>query len=742
MTRTMLADSKMPIAFWAEATCTAAHIRNRSKSTVHGRTPYEVWNEKKPNIKYMRRFGCMAYVLDKEERRKKFDSKVTKGIFVGYATNNTYRVYIPETGIIKTDCDVKFDESRNGCGLLGSRKNEHEESNKRLIILGLDPEDNNEEMDEEDENEENGEITSDESREYEEADMSEHNETEEIENEVENVEEIGEQPIEIRAKGRPRGTTKAVMQVRRQEEKEERKQAEENVRRSERIKNQQAARLAMIDEIPKNVREAEQSNEWKYWQQAMKDELDSMKKHKVWDIISRPKGKKVIKCKWIFDNKQDPSTGRQRYKARLVASGCGQRPGVDYEETFAPVVRTETIRLLFSISAQKGVKMKIYDVRTAFLHGILKEEIYMEILDGVKVEGDKICKLRKSIYGLKQAGRCWNEHLTKVLERCGLKQSKEDPCLFYAKEDNKFLYCGIHVDDMPTVCSDDEFERRFMDKIKQYIDMKDLGEAKSVLGMQVEQQDGKVFVHQRKYIEKLLSLYGMEDCNSVRTPIDINTKMDECEDSERVETHAYQELIGRLMHLSVYTRPDLSFTLSCLSQFNHEPRMMHLSALKRVLRYLKGTIDFRLEFGRENSTGRIICDTDASWDRTKDAKSFTDLIVCRDKDLIHWKSKKQSTVALSSTESELEAILEGIKEVIWTSRLLQEIGVSIRVSKELKCDNLNAVRLSNGGNFKTKSKLMNRKCCFIKEAVKEEDITVVHVSSKDMKADCFTKPLN
>lgn len=129
--------------------------------------------------------------------------------------------------------------------------------------------------------------------------------------------------------------------------------------------------------------EAEQSSDWKYWQQAMKDKLDSMNKHRVWDIVRRQKGKKVIKCKWIFDIKQDPNTGQQRYKARLVALGCGQRPGVDYEETFAPVVRTETIRLLFSISAQEKVKMKIYDVKTAFLHGTLKEEIFMEIPDGV-----------------------------------------------------------------------------------------------------------------------------------------------------------------------------------------------------------------------------------------------------------------------------------------------------------------------------------------------------------------------
>lgn len=183
-----------------------------------------------------------------------------------------------------------------------------------------------------------------------------------------------------------------------------------------------------------------------------------MKKHKVWDIVSRPKDKRIIKTKWIFNIKEDPSTGQRHYKARLVALGCGQRSGVDYQETFAPVVRTETIRLLFSISAQKHKKVKTHDVRTTFLHGTLEEDIFMELLDGLQGYREHVCKLKKSIYGLKQAGRCWNDFLTGILIKCGLRESKEDPCLFYAKDEDKFIYCAVHVDDMITVSSDDGFE--------------------------------------------------------------------------------------------------------------------------------------------------------------------------------------------------------------------------------------------------------------------------------------------
>lgn len=306
------------------------------------------------------------------------------------------------------------------------------------------------------------------------------------------------------------------------------------------------------------------------------------------------------------------------------------------------------------------------------------------------------------------------------------------------------MYCGVHVDDMITVSSNDEFEKFYMDKIKQSIDLKDIGEAKTVLGMEIDQEEGKIYVHQKKYIKKLLVMYGMEDCNIVKTPIDVNIKMEECDDSGETDVKAYQELLGRLLYLivSVNTRPDLAFALSCLSQFNNTPKMMHMNALRRILRYLKGTMDYRLEFGKKISRPMIKCETDASWDRTKDAKSYTGLLLYRDADLIYWKSKKQHMIALSSTASKLEAMLEGVKEITWTNNLLEEIDSTKDRILILKCDNMNAVKLGNGGNFKTKSKLLNRKCCYIRETANKENIKIVHVPNGEMTADCLTKPLS
>jgi len=198
------------------------------------------------------------------------------------------------------------------------------------------------------------------------------------------------------------------------------------------------------------------------------------------------------------------------------------------------------------------------------------------------------------------------------------------------------------------------------------------------------------------------------------------------------------------MYISVHARPDISYAVSCLSQFNNNPKQMHMVALKRILRYLKGTIEYCLEFGGRGPDKEVRCYSDASWDSTKDAKSFTGLLIYRNGDLVHWKSKKQIITALSSTESELEAIIDGTKEVVWTYNLLNEIGKGQGIKKIIRCDNLNVVKLANGGNFKAKSKLMNRRCYYLRECVSRENLEVIHVSGDKLRmvADGLTKPLS
>lgn len=739
MTRSMMSDSEIPMDFWGEAVCTAAHIKNRVKSSVHERTPYELWMGRKPNVKYMKRFECVAYVLIKGGRWRKFDAKTNKGIFIGYGYNNTYRVYIPERNKVQCACDVNFDEKRNGVELLRGKEKEQQATGSDLVFIGL----NN--RNEEDINEA-GDSESDEEGVHEELSQSDSTQMDNVNEERQdiNLQNNVQRGTTIRRAGRPKGTTREVMEVCRHLEREEHKESEveRSLRRSERVKDKNSAMIVIDEEIPKSVKQAKDSGEWEEWKKAMDEEIECMKRHRVWDVVYRPKDKKIISSKWIYSIKENPDTRRLRYKARLVAVGCAQRPGYDHGETFAPVARIESIRLLLSIAAERHKKVKMYDVKTVFLHGKLDNEIYMKAPDGYEYGENTVCRLKKSIYGLKQAGKCWNEYLTEVMLKSGMCQSMEDPCIFYKSEGQKFLYCGIHVDDMAIVSSDEDIEKCYMSRIGKKIDLKCLGDAKCILGMQVERESGRVYVHQKDYIKKLLLMYGMDECNSVSTPIDVNVKMDSYAESNKCNVKEYQELMGRLMFLSVNTRPDIAYTLSYLSQYNNDAREIHMRGLKRVLRYLRRTIDYRLCFGGKNIENRIDCETDGSWDATIDAKSFTGILIYRNGDLIQWRSRKQCLVALSSTESELEAMVEGMKDIVWIDRLLREITGCNKTTKEMKCDSLNVVRLANVGNYKSKSKLLNRKYHFVKECMKDNDIYVTHIPDADMRADCLTKALS
>jgi len=277
----------------------------------------------------------------------------------------------------------------------------------------------------------------------------------------ENLKNIEQSIKIIRKRGRPKGVTSDVIEERKHLKRiEKQNRAEERrLRRSERLRNKNMAMMIIDEEIPTNIQEARKSNSWNEWQMAMHEEMGSMAKHKVWDVIQRPDNKKVIKTKWVFNIKEDPVTKERKYKARLVAVGCAQRPGFDFTETFASIVRVETVRLLFSIATEVKKTVKLYDVKTAFLHGNLDEEIYVELPQGYDNNGNNVCKLKKSMYGLRQAERCWNKFLTKILFKNGLRQSKKDPCLFYKKEKENYIFCAIHVDDMIVVSSDEKYER-------------------------------------------------------------------------------------------------------------------------------------------------------------------------------------------------------------------------------------------------------------------------------------------
>ncbi|UYV75997.1 hypothetical protein LAZ67_13002062 [Cordylochernes scorpioides] len=375
------------------------------------------------------------------------------------------------------------------------------------------------------------------------------------------------------------------------------------------------------------------------WLEAMKEELYSINKHKVWTLVQRKKNMKIINCKWIFSIKSAPGEGVYRRKARLVAIGCNQKYGVEYEESFSPVIRKQSLRAIVALAAQLNLVITSYDVKTAYLYGELKETIFM-------------------------------------------KQPE-----------------------------------RFVEKEK--------GENEPFIGIEIKKTEYGFDLSQAHYIDKILKKFALEECNIVQTPGDRDQSFDECQDSKPVDRTLYQEMIGSLMYLATGTRPDISFNVSNLSRFCNDAREVHLTGVKRIYRYLKGTRDKMLRY--KPSENSILASTDASWCSTSDAKSYSGYTVKLGNNLISWRSKKQSLVALATCEAELISICEGICEVKWIKGLLEELCKDANFPTTLKTDSQSAIKWIKSEKITSRTKHINRKLYFIKDAVEEGTIDLEFV---------------
>ena len=337
--------------------------------------------------------------------------------------------------------------------------------------------------------------------------------------------------------------------------------------------------------IPTRVEEALRDPKWT---EAIQNEMEALQKNKTWSVVTLPKGKKSVGCKWVFTIKHKADGTIDRYKARLVAKGFTQTFGVDYQETFAHVAKMNTIRVLLSLVVNHDWPLRQFDVKNAFLHGDLEEEVYMDIPPGYGAANSsgKVCRLRKALYGLKQSPRAWFGRFTQVMKKYGYRQGNADHTLFIKRKDGKVTLLIIYVDDM-IVTGDDTMEiERLQGHLSSEFEMKDLGGLKYFLGIEVARSQEGIYLSQRKYILDLLSETGMLGCKPVDTPIVQNHHLAIYQDQVPVNRERYQRLVGRLIYLSL-TRPDIAYAVSVVSQFMHAPSEDHMAAVMRILSYLK-----------------------------------------------------------------------------------------------------------------------------------------------------------
>lgn len=470
----------------------------------------------------------------------------------------------------------------------------------------------------------------------------------------------------------------------------------------------------------------------------MNDELHALQENFTWDIVPRPPGVKPIGCKWVYSVKLNSDGTLNRYKARLVALGNKQEYGVDFDETFAPVAKMTSIRTILAIAASNGWSLTQMDVKNAFLHGDLAEDIYMTLPQGLPSSSDGVCKLKRSLYGLRQAPRAWFEKFRSTIIGFSFTQSQFDSSLFIHRTSTGIVLLLIYVDDMIITGSDHGAIQRIKHQLQDSFHMKDLGDLHYFLGLEVCSDSTGIFLHQHKYTTDLISLAGLTSATPVDTPLEVNVKYRRDEGDLLSDPLLYRQLVGSLNYLTI-TRPDISFAVQQVSQFMHTPRHLHLAAVRRIIRYLKGTSARGLFF----PTGKplsLIGYSDADWAGCSDTRrSVTGWCMFLGPALISWKSKKQSRVSKSSTESEYRAMSTACSEIIWLRGLLAELGFPQHTATPLFADNTSAIQIATNPVFHERTKHIEMDCHSIREALENHVISLPHVTSQLQLADILTK---
>ena len=504
--------------------------------------------------------------------------------------------------------------------------------------------------------------------------------------------------------------------------------------------------LSVFRNEPKSIEEAITCPESTKWLQAMETEMRSLKSNDVWELVELPAGKKAVGSKWVYKVKTGADGSLERYKARLVAQGFTQKYGSDYDETFCPVVRQESLRALTALSVQYSLKLHQVDVTTAFLNGNLEEEVYMTQPKGFVTEGEEhlVCKLKKSIYGLKQSPRCWNTALDSHLKEMGFTQSTSDPCI-YVDAGGDVFYIGVYVDDIVLAGRTDNRIKEVKTALSRKFDIKDMGKLHHFLGMTVVQDEEQksVWIGQPAYTENLLKKFGMHDCKPVSTPMDIGSKLVIATDEDVcVDQQLYQSAIGSLMYLSVSSRPDITYAVGNLARFSSKPTKEHWTALKRVLRYLKGTMKHGILYSQKGS-GECVGYSDADWaGDINDRKSTSGYVFQISGGAITWKSKKQGCVALSTAEAEYIALSSAVQESVWLRRLTSELGSPPKTPTTIFEDNQSAIAMTKNPQFHGRAKHIDIKYHFIREQVNCGNVQLKYCPTGEMTADIFTKALS
>ena len=732
MNRTLLEQARclrlsagLPKCFWVDVVSTAAYLVNRSPSVpLEFKIPEEKWSGKEITYSHLKIFGCVAYL--QSEKRDKLDPKAIKCYFIGYGDEKYgYRLWDAKNRKVIRHCDVTFDEGSLYKDNFGGKSVEREtfENDTELVELDGEHVRTGEPLQEE-ELEVPIQQPSPQASVHSQGDCSLSDSDEKshpnLEDDVEVHDEPPGTPI-IRRSSRSVGAPDKY--------------------------SPSAYYLLLTDSgEPECYMEAMRLDDSKKWEQAMSDEMSSLDQNDTWVLVDLPKGKRALLCKWIF-RKKDESDGQVRYKARLVVKGFSQKEGIDFHEIFAPVVKLTTIRILLGIVASEGLFLEQMDVKTALLHGDLDEEIYMRQPEGFQVPGkeDSVCKLKRSLYGLKQAPRQWYKKFDSFMISGGFVRTDGYHCCYFQRYVEGYIYLVFSIDDMLIAGNTMKLVNGLKKKLSMRFEMKDLGEAKQILGMRISRDlsTGLLRLSQEEYVKKVLKRFNMDNAKPRLSPLSLDVKLTKedspktKEDKERMATSLYASAVGSVMYAMVCTRPDIAHAVGVVSRFMSNPGERHWEAVKWLLRYLIGTSGMALCYGRNEVVleGFVDADFGGCQDSSKSTSGYVFTIGGT---TISWMSKLQKCISMSTTEAEYIAMSEAGKEIEWLKGFLEEMGMK-QDGCVLHSDSQSAVQLAKNPMFHYRTKHIKRRYHYTRSLVEDGSLRLVKIVGSKNPADMLTK---
>lgn len=753
--RAMLHESGLPNFLWGEACRHAAFLKNCTWTrSLKGQTPHEVFHGTKPNLSDIHPWGCRVRVHDDDNNKLGARSKI--GRWMGFdEESNAHRIYWAEKRSITVERSVKFnfeDEIFVEAAPLEGEKEpfvawtppDEPSTSKRATVEDVDDEPSESKAP-----------------------------TDHVENRFrdEPIEDL--EPQGPRRSSRIRKESDYVKRLRDgvgvmsnratdpllpkgiQEGSEMGGMADEEEDAWEVVEVAEYAMAAVMDGaegLTPTFEEARKRADWPKWDAAIKEELASLKANGTFELVERPPNTNVTKCRWVLRIKKNAAGEIDKYKARLVAKGFTQIHGVDYYETYAPVARFASFRLLLALAARNGWTADIIDFDSAYLNSRLgpNEQVYLEQPPSYATRDSRVWvwRLHKTLYGLKQGAKNWYDALCKALTDLGFVRTDADHGVFVKKEGSlTMIIIAVHVDDCLLVGNSAKAIAEFKKNMNKIFKLTDLGPVNWLLGIKVTRDltNRTISLSQHAYIESIITRFNFNDLKPSSIPMDPNAPLSKSQspskmsDVAKMQQIPFREAVGSLMYAAMGTRPDIAFAVSTVAQYSENPGWAHWEAVKRIFRYLLGTQKLELVYGGEKRGVEGYVDADgASQEHRRAISGYVFLV---DGGAVSWSSKKQELVTLSTTEAEYVAQTHAAKEAIWLRRLVEQLFGPAEGPTILFSDSKSAIALAKDGHYHARTKHIDIRYHFIRYIIEKGTIKLIYCPTNDMTADILTKAL-